>query len=204
MLPLALLALIAGAQSPDFDAVRALPQGDERARAVVRIVETVPEAQLGEALQLGFDDFLAAAGRYDSAVALPLAEALHGRADAPWSAMSLSLIHTRCGDPTRGVEVLRKALVNVADPATERDLTAALGLALVVSGQREPGLAAFGSAFCRGSDNAGVVLGRLALREGKLERARSIFRTLLRSTPPPAWALRGWGLSLLPPDARPR
>ena len=204
MVPFALLALIAGAQSPDFDAVRALPQGVERSQAVIAIVEAAPDAQLGEALQLGFDDFLAAAGRYDGEVALPLAEALHARADAPWSAMSLSLIHTRCGDPSRGVEVLRKAIVNVQEPATERDLVAALGLALVVSGQREPGLAAFGSAFCRGSDNAGVVLGRLALREGRLERARSIFRTLLRSTPPPAWALRGWGLSLLPAGARPQ
>lgn len=204
MLGAALLALLAGAQAPDLDAVRALPQGPERARAVAEAVRTAPQAELGEALQLGFDDFLAAAGRYDGEVALELAEALHARADAPWSAMSLSLIHTRCGDPNRGVDVLRKALVTAPDPATERDLVAALGLALSVAGRREPGLAAFGSAFCRGSDNAGVVLGRLALREGRLERARAIFRTLLRSTPPPAWALRGWGLSLLPADAQPR
>lgn len=204
MISLALLALLAGAQSPDFDAVRALAPGKERALALVEILPAVPEPRLGDALQLGFEEFLAAAGRYDSEIALPLAEAMHARADAPWSAMSLSLIHTRCGDPSRGADVLRKAIVKAPDSATKRDLVAALGLALVVSGEREPGMAAFGSAFCRGSDNAGVVLGRLALREGKLERARSIFRTLLRSTPPPAWALRGWGLSLLPRSARPR
>ena len=55
-----------------------------------------------------------------------------------------------------------------------------------------------GAALARGSSDAGVVLGRIALTEGRLEDARAIFRELLAEEPPQAWALRGWGLTMLP------
>lgn len=202
---LALVLLVAtGGETPqgsaerDLAAIRALPDAEARARALVDRIASAPREELPALYQVGFEEFLAAAGAHRAELAVPLAEALHARARAPWSAMSLALVLRRAGDSPRELEVLREALEAELDPITERDLRVALGHALLTAGSLEPGLAALGSAFCRGSENAGVVLGRMALREGRPRQARAIFRTLLRNDPPPSWALRGWGLSLLP------
>lgn len=185
----------------DLAGVRALADADARAEALVAALPGVGDSEVGAWLQAGFEEFLTAAEAYEGERAVLLAEALHERARAPWSAMSLALISTRTGDSTRAASVLEGALDAELDPVTERDLLERLGLALMAGGSREPGLAALGSAFCRGSNNAAVVLGRLALREGRPRQARAIFRTLLVNDPPPSWALRGWGLSLLPAAA---
>ena len=42
------------------------------------------------------------------------------------------------------------------------------------------------------------MLGRLDLDAGRLEAARKGFRASILSDRPAAWALRGWGLTLLP------
>ncbi len=207
---LALALLLASTAGPtraqgdeELAAIRALPTAEERASAVRARLAVAAEEELSALYQIGFEEFLAAAGDHRADRAVPLAEALHARARAPWSAMSLALICRRAGNSAREIEVLREALEGELDPLTERDLRVALGHALLTDGATGPGLSALGSAFCRGSENAGVVLGRMALREGRPRQARAIFRTLLRNDPPPSWALRGWGLSLLPAN-RPR
>lgn len=175
-----------------------LPHGEARAAYLVEALERAAESTLGPLIQEGFDELLLEVKAFRGASAKALAEALHRRAGAVWSAMSLALISTQTGDSDRATEVLRSAIEGASDPREEYDLLERLGLALQGSGQERRALAPLGSAFARGSVNAGVVLGRIALREGRLRQARAIFRTLLDEDPPPSWALRGWGLAMLP------
>lgn len=196
--PLLALLLLTASTPQGVDELRQLPTPEERATALEARLAVAPEPEIPGLLQLGFEEFLAAAEAYRADLAVPLAEAMHARARAPWSAMSLALISRRAGRSERELAVLEEALEAAEDPVTRRDLLVSLGHARLVAGATEPGLSALGSAFCRGSSNAGVVLGRMALREGRPRQARAIFRTLLRDDPPPSWALRGWGLSLLP------
>jgi len=123
---------------------------------------------------------------------------MHARAQAPWSAMTLALISTRLGDTGRATRILRLAIERESNPVLRYELLERLGLALAGGGDEQAARAPLGSAFRQGSANAGVVLARMDLREGRMHRARKIFRTLLQETPPQSWALRGWGLSLLP------
>lgn len=84
----------------------------------------------------------------------------------------------------------------------------------LAAGDEAGGLADLGGGLARGSRNARLILGRRALRNSqatdpastarselsKIE-ARRLFSTLLDEEPGvAAWALRGWGLTLLPPS----
>jgi hypothetical protein len=128
-----------------------------------------------------------------------IAEGMHRRAEASWSAMTLALVSTRLGDSERATRVLRDAIEVETNPVTQYELYERLGLAHMGAGREMQARGPLGSAFRRGSVNAGVVLGRIELRDGRMPQARAIFRTLLDKEPPASWALRGWGLSMLPP-----
>jgi len=54
-----------------------------------------------------------------------------------------------------------------------------------------------------GSRDAALLLAWMDLEHGRLEGARAGFRAALYDDPSGAWALRGWGLALLPEDPRP-
>lgn len=171
----------------------ALPEDE-----LVRRIESATQEQLGPMLREGFDQMMVEVRAYNDVRARRLAEALHARAAATWSAMSLALVSTRMGDSERATRVLREAIPLAPTAADEYGLLERLGLVLQASGDEEAARGPFGSAYARGSANAGVVLGRIALRDGQMGQARAIFRTLLHEDPPQSWALRGWGLSMLP------
>lgn len=167
---------------------------------LVQLRDAPPE-ELGSVLQAAFGEFMAHVRGYELDAARQLAEGMHDRADAPWSAMSLALVSTRAGDTPRAYEVLSLQLARTPEGPDRHALLERLGLARLGAGEEAGALGPLGSAFARGSSNAGVVLGRIALREGRLGEARAVFRTLLEQEPPQSWALRGWGLSMLPPAA---
>lgn len=162
-------------------------------------LRSAPQGELPAVLQAAFAEFLESVRTYELEVARHLAEGMHARAGAPWSAMSLALVSTRAGDSPRAEEVLRHQLSLTPDGPDRHALLERLGLARLGAGKQASGLGPLGSAYARGSPNAGVVLGRIALREGRRGEARAVFRTLLEQEPPQSWALRGWGLSMLPP-----
>ncbi len=172
---------------------------DERTAFLVETLQGTSAEDLAGVLQVVFEEFIDSTRRYEIEQARALAEAMFARAPAGWSAMSLALICTRAGESSRALEVLRTQVAGTPEGPAQYELLERLGLAIQGSGHEAAALGPLGSAFARGSANAGVVLGRIALREGQLEQARSIFRTLLTQEPPQSWAMRGWGLSMLPP-----
>ncbi len=137
--------------------------------------------------------------------ALHLAEALHRRAAATWSAMSLALLQTRLGLGDAAEATLSQQLARTGPGAERRDLLERLGLARLGAGRRGEALSALGRAWYSGSTNAGQVLGALALSGGQAAEARRLFGALLAVPAPgagaraqtPPWALRGWGLAMV-------
>ncbi|MFT7486188.1 MAG: hypothetical protein ACI9F9_002043 [Candidatus Paceibacteria bacterium] len=167
-------------------------------QALLKQLQSAEGQDLSQAWQKGFEQMMVEIRAYRAAPARALAEAMHQRAQATWSAMSLALICTRMGDSASATRVLREAVERSTNKQEQYELLERLGLALRGAGFDKDAQGPLGSAFARGSANAGVVLGRIALQEGRRGQARSIFRTLLPADPPQAWALRGWGLSMLP------
>jgi hypothetical protein len=55
-----------------------------------------------------------------------------------------------------------------------------------------------GRALALGSEDAGLVLARMDLVAGRRAAARVGFRAHILNQPPPDWAWRGWGTTLLP------
>ncbi len=219
------LILMGAPSSPGPLGTRALDPGgspreassqNQQASAQALEIPTVPEPTIEELLiqleRANGDSLLAtqskAFARFTQEVeayhgwnAQRLAEGMHRRAQATWSAMTLALVCTRLGDSDRATRVLRSALEAEKDPVLQYELLERLGLAQLGAGKESAARGPLGSAFRRGSVNAGVVLGRIELRDGRMAQARAIFRTLLDKQPPPSWALRGWGLSMLPEPA---
>lgn len=171
---------------------------NDRVDELTEALAECSDADLSAVLQESFGVFMEETRAYRLAAARRLAEGMHARSRAGWSAMSLALISTRAGDSTRAREVLEAQIQITPEGPDQYELLERLGLAIQGAGDERSALGPLGSAFARGSSNAGVVLGRIALREGRVEQARAIFRTLLTQDPPQSWALRGWGLSMLP------
>jgi len=175
-----------------------LAPGEVRAGVLLTALEEVGEEDLPACLQMAYAEFLNQTNAYRMDLSLPLAEAMHRRAQAGWSAMSLGLSYTRAGDSTRAREVLGAQLARTPEGPLQFDLLERLGLAALGAGDLRAARIHLGSALARGSNNAGVVLGKLALDAGRRDEARSLFRPLLGQDPSQSWAHRGWGLSMIP------
>ncbi|MFT7668321.1 MAG: tetratricopeptide (TPR) repeat protein [Planctomycetota bacterium] len=182
----------------DWRSIATIEQDDRRVSAYCQALANVNAAELGQLLQPAFNEFMTQNQAFQLEPAQALAEAMHSRARATWSAMSLALVSTRAGASDRAEEVLREQLAGTLEGPDKIALLERLGLALQGAGFERRALGPLGSSFARGSRDAGVVLGRIALRQGRLDHARAIFRSLLDEEPSPSWALRGWGLSMLP------
>lgn len=191
---------------------RARQDGDrsERAQAVVAALDEAagdPEAlhprqlRAFEVFQLEHDDF-------QGARSVALAEAMHRHAAATWSAFCLEGALRRTGDYGRADAVLREHLGRDLGPAERVDVVLRRAIVAAGAGDRAGELAALGRGLVGGGADAYQMLGRLALVEGRAAEARGLFRVLVdrHATDPagaPPWALRGWGLALLPPPAEP-
>ncbi len=131
--------------------------------------------------------------------ARPIQELLHERYPAIWSTIDLSLTLSRLGEET-ALDALMKTAIPRERAAgwPVADLWSSWGTATVGFGDIARGRGYLGRAVAGGSSNAALVLSRMDLLDGRLEAARSGFRPSILSSPPHAWALRGWGTSLLP------
>ena len=169
-----------------------LPAGELRARLVLGALSGRAELlrwQVLLAWNAGVDE--ARALRHRSA--LPIQEELHRRFPEDWSTIDLALTQRQLG--------LLRELSAVFEEALARAPTAELwsnyAIATLGSGDERRARDYLGRALALGSDDASRVLGRLDLVQGRREAARATFRAILQA-PPPDWAWRGWGTTLLP------
>ena len=181
-----------------------LAPGEVRVGVLLTALEEVDEVELPACLQIAYAEFLNETQAFRLDLSTPLAEAMHRRAQAGWSAICLGLTYTRSDDSARALEVLGAQLARTPDGPAQFDLLERLGLAALGAGDERGARNHLGSALARGSNNAGVVLGKLALDGGRREEARNLFRPLLDEEPSQSWAHRGWGLSMLPTPPRDR
>ena len=180
-------------------AVDVLPPGEPRVRAVMRGLATTPnleQTQLITAWNTGKDE--ASALRLLRG-ALPIQQALHERYATDWSTIDLGLTLSRLGLVAETHELYAEAIEQEdALGRPTRDLWAQWGLHTLGFGDESVARDYLGRALARGSKDATLMLGLLDLSAGRLDPARTAFRPSILSDPPAAWALRGWGVSLLP------
>lgn len=173
---------------------------DPQADPELSLTEAVLAARVLDAgaMRWPFEVFRNATSSGRLAAALPLARAMHTRAEAPWSAASLALLLRRLGSYDEARSVLEQQRARTEQPEVRTQLALDLGLLALGAGHEERARAHLGTAYARGSSGAAEVLGWLALRAGERARARRVFGALLVRPDPGPWALRGWGIALLP------
>ncbi len=193
------------------------PSPLDRARELVgRLVDEASEpALLQERLQETFVAFVAEHDAFHGEAALLLAEAMYAHGPGTWSAFCLEGILRRLGRYERAEEVLAGHLETVTVPEQRAQILERRAILAAGAGWRERELDHLGRALALDGLDAQQMLGRLALFEGRKERARVLFRVLVERlrgaregagevTPESIpWALRGWGLALLPPASEP-
>jgi len=180
-------------------AVEVLPPGPARVAALLRAMAATPSlssAQARRALDVALEEAVAlrlATG------ALAIQEVLQARFQAAWSAADLSLTHHRLGHRERADALLAEAIAREqAEGRATADLWFRRGSAAFGNGDERAARSYLGRALAGGSEDGALMLGLIDLLDERLEAARMSFRTSILSPQPAAWALRGWGLTLLP------
>ena len=180
-----------------------LPPGPERAQQVLAALqgdEDLSRWQLVLAWSAAVEE--ARALRIPGA-GLPIQERLYERCPADWSATDLALTRRSLGDERGADKLLAETIAR--ETAYGRP-TAALwtqrGIGALGFGDERRARDYLGRALAQGSDDANLVLSRLDLLEARVGAARRGFRTSILKWPPQDWAWRGWGMTLLPAQAR--
>jgi len=207
-----LLSVVPGAAGrasvrQDGAAAAQLDAGLERAQALASELRAAlgDAAALPPLLQQGWQEFVTAIEACRGPSALVLGHALYEVAPAPWSVQCLEGALRRTGDYEGADRVLVAEIERTTDPAERRTLVERRALVAAGAGWSERERDVLGQALALGGTDAYQILGRLSLAAGELDRARILFRVLVERHPPPdtahapPWALRGWGLTLLPP-----
>ena len=180
-------------------AAEILPGGPARVRAVLDAMQATPELARDELLLAWNISVEEARALRLTEGALPIQSALHERNQADWSAMDLGLTLARLGDREGLDATLGEAIARArAAGSPVADLWSVWGTATAGFGDTERAMDYLGRALAHGSSDAGLVLGLMDLEAGRLAAARRGFRPSILSEPPAAWALRGWGMTLLP------
>ncbi|MFN0007542.1 MAG: hypothetical protein ACKVXR_06495 [Planctomycetota bacterium] len=135
--------------------------------------------------------------RIQAATASELEPGHRARTEA---AVLFGLVSRLAGEQAQALEVLQQRLESTRDPAARGELLVEIGRVRLAAGEDPAARRALGEALALGSPDAGWILGRSALSEGAVPRARALFRTLISNPEAgaiPSPALRGYGLSLL-------
>jgi hypothetical protein len=187
-----------------FVAARHLAPGDARARAFAAALEEPPDdAAAFPVLNAAYQAFLEDEAAFRGSAARALAEAMHARARATWSASCLEGIARRQGDYATADEVLREQVEATAPGSERTELVLRRALAATGAGARELARDLLGQALVEGALDAYQMLGMEALSAGRLARARRLFGVLVErdrvhGEERAPWALRGWGVAQLP------
>ena len=186
-------------------AARVLEPGLARALAFAQALEEASDAVALARQIVAYDAFQVEVASFRGEAARILAHAMHASAQLTWSATCVEFISRRLGDYDAADAVLMERLQQTDVPGERLDLLQLRGLGAMGAGRTRQARDLLGRALALGGADAAPMLGREALALGRRERAAALFRTLLTPSRDPApntpWALRGWGLSLLPAAA---
>lgn len=185
-------------------AVEVLPPGAVRVQALLRAMAATASLSNAQA-RLAFDVALeeALALRLNQG-ARPIQEVLHARFRAAWSGADLSLTHHRLGHAELADALMAEAIAREeAAGRPTADLWSRRGVAAFGNGDERAARSYLGRALAGGSMDGALMLGLIDLLDERLTAARMSFRTSILSPRPAAWALRGWGLTLLPAGSVP-
>jgi len=179
-----------------------LPPGPDRGARVAALLAVAPDELAIPAQQLAFAAANRAVEDFDLTLAISIQVALNDRVHAPWSAFNLALTLQKAGDP-QGSDKLFARMLQQAAPDARAGLWGQRAIVALGAGHDVSGRAYLGHALALGDPDAAAVLARQSLARHNLPSARNGFRTALMRNQAHPWALRGWGLSLLP-DPGPR
>jgi hypothetical protein len=176
-----------------------LPPSPQRALAAQRAIESTPGAIPDDRLRLAWGIGVDEARALHLVSARDLQEALYRRVPAVWSATDLSLTLSRLGEAEAADRILAEQIEREAAAGHPTgDLWSRRGTQALGNGDEGLARDYLGLGLARGSADAGVVLARLDLVQGRIAEACAGFRALLLDPAPSPWAARGWGLTLLP------
>ena len=193
-----LLALTANLGAGDTWAeLSALPPGQDRGLRVAALLRGSEGELPIEAQRLAFDAARRAADAYELDLALAIQEALDERVGADWSAFNLALTLQKLGRVDAADSVYAR-LLTAAPKARQASLWGQRGILALGAGRGVSGRAHLGHALALGDPDAAAVLAREDLARHNLIPARNGFRAALARNQAHPWALRGWGLSVLP------
>ena len=174
-------------------AVDALPAGSTRRLTAVSAMRVTPEEWKPDRISSVYRVGVEAAEDLRLEDAIAVQQPLHDRIGEEWSAFNLALSLRRLGLYQRADRVLEEQI----EKSPSADLYSQRGLNSLGAGNEKRSRAYLGAALARGSADAAVILARLDLASHRMESARSGFRAVLAEDPGNAWALRGWGISLI-------
>ncbi|GEM_PF-2546367 len=166
----------------------------------------LPEGHWASLLQISYEAFLEELERYASAPARQVAEAMYLASPAVWSCLCVEGSARRMGDLPRAAEVLAATLTWVSDRSARLELRERRSIVAAGAGWKSDELDWLGRGLAMGGTDSLQMRARLALAARRFDRARTLFRVLVdrgRGSRPTLadaapWALRGWGLALLP------
>jgi hypothetical protein len=191
-------ALSSGAACEDtWSELAALPPGSARGARVAALLESGTGAPPPEAQQLAFDAARRAADAYELELALSILRPLHARVEADWSAFNLALTLQKLGAADAADSIYAK-LLQKTPRARQGSIWGQRGILALGAGHGVSGRARLGHALALGDPDAAAVLARESLARHNLGSARNGFRAALARNQAHPWALRGWGLSVLP------
>lgn len=186
-----------------------LDPGLARAQALAQLLG-LPELdarQLYDYQQLAYAAFIEDHDRFLALPARLIAEAMHAAGLATWSVLCVEGISRRCGEYERAMAVIDErlaALGEAGDPVEVRELLERRAISAMGADLPQEVQASLGRALRLGGDDALQILGKIALDGGRPQEACRLFSALLaraqaKGSEAAPWALRGWGVSLLPP-----
>jgi len=181
-------------------AAEVVPPGAPRVRAILRSMDLLAASADGRFVMLAWNTAVeeARALRLNEG-ALPIQTRLHEEFQATWSGLDLSLTWMWLGHHAVSDRLLAEAIaLEEAAGNPTADIWSRRGIGALAAGDKRRALDYLGRALARGSSDAAVVLARMDLDAGRRRAARIGFRALSWDEDPGAWALRGWGLTLLP------
>lgn len=193
-----------------WPSLRGMPPGAARAQALCEALECGPGAleqgHWSRLLEVAYAAFLEELGLYAGEPACNVAEAMYLAAPAPWSSLCLEGVTRRTGNLARSAQVLERGLAIEMDPVTQLELLERRSIVAAGAGELAVQLDWLGRSLIQKGSDGLQMRARIALAQGARKRSTVLFRVLVDRSRgplptlgvPPPWALRGWGLALLP------